>query len=151
MEEKNLLIIDDEQDLLLNLKALLKKHASRIHIASSGAEGLEILQKENIHCVICDISMPGMSGLEVIKRIRTTGNEVPFIFYTAFKNNELMMEAVKYGAFDFLTKPIFEDLESVVSRGLTEGFKRARGETQTSLSDYQKILDDFLQKTGEAE
>src|SRR5687768_7213499 len=105
MDEKNLLIIDDEELLLENLKILLKKNASNIFLANNATDGLKILNSENIHCVVCDISMPGMTGVELIKKIRTEGNDVPFIFYTAFGNHELMREAAKYGAFDFLTKP----------------------------------------------
>lgn len=150
MEEKNLLIIDDETLLLENLNVLLKKHASTIFLASNAMEGLRILNTQNIHCVICDISMPGMTGVELIKQIRSEGNEVPFIFYTAFGNHELMREAAKYGAFDFLTKPIFEDLQSVVSRGLTEGFQRVNRQNCPDLeSEYQQILEEFLREDSE--
>lgn len=150
MEEKNLLIIDDEELLLANLKILLKKHASKVFVANNAKDGLKILNSEKIHCVVCDISMPEMTGVELIKQIRTEGNEVPFIFYTAFGNHELMREAAKYGAYDFLTKPIFEDLQSVVSRGLTEGFQRANGQDlKHSESEYQNILEEFLRENGE--
>lgn len=150
MNEKNLLIIDDEELLLSNLARILKKYATKVFTATNGRDGLHILQTEKIHCVVCDISMPGMTGLEVIKTIRQTNNEVPFIFYTAFGNHELMREAAKYGAFDFLTKPIFEDLESVVSRGLNEGFERANGKREEQdPSEYKKILEEFMLKYKE--
>lgn len=149
MEEKNLLIIDDETMILQNLKFLLKKHAARIFTAPNAMEGLKILEEENIHCVICDISMPGMTGVELIKVIRERHNNVPFIFYTAFGNHDLMREAAKYGAFDFLTKPEFDDLQNVVTRGLSEGFNRASQNEMPGESEYQKILDEFLKVTGE--
>lgn len=149
MEEKNLLLIDDEEMILTNLKYLLKNKAHHIFTATRAMEGYKILNSEKIHCVVCDISMPEMTGVELIRRIREEGNEVPFIFYTAFGNHVLMQEAAKYGAFDFLTKPVFEDLESIVSRGLGEGFKRANGYQQNTVSEYQKILDDFLKENGD--
>jgi YesN/AraC family two-component response regulator len=149
MSEKNLLIIDDEELLLKNLKYLLKKYATNVFTAYNGKDGLELLKKQNIHCVICDISMPGMTGVEVIRAVREDGNEVPFIFYTAHGNHELMKEAAKYGAFDFLTKPVFEDLESVVSRGLSEGFDRASGTKVDPVNEYQKILDELNQRSEE--
>lgn len=150
METRNLLLIDDEEQILLNLRILLKKYASTIFIASSAKEGLKILRANEIHCVVCDISMPEMTGVELIKQIREDGNDVPFVFYTAFCNHELMREAAKYGAFDFLTKPEFEDLHAVVSRGLSEGFKR-KSEEKTDENDtvYETILNDFLKATGE--
>lgn len=150
MKSKNLLIIDDEEQLLINLSYLLNKYADQIFTAKNGQEGLAILKEQDIHCVICDISMPEMNGVEVIKRVRSMGNEVPFIFYTAFGNHHLMTEAAKYGAFDFLTKPVFEELESVVARGLHEGFKRnENGLKESDPSDYQSILQDFLKSTKE--
>lgn len=150
--EKNLLLIDDETLLLENLAILLKPFATKVFTADSPLKGLEILRNEEIHCVVCDISMPELTGVELIKIIREDGNEVPFIFYTAFGNHELMREAAKYGAFDFLSKPVFEDLEAVVSRGLSEGFKRVQKQDESSQeSEYQAILNDFLKATEDEE
>jgi DNA-binding NtrC family response regulator len=148
--KKNLLIIDDETLLLENLSILLKSYATQIYTADSPLRGLEILRQEEIHCVVCDIAMPELTGVELIRIIREEGNEVPFIFYTAFGNHELMREAAKYGAFDFLTKPIFEDLEAVVSRGLAEGFRRTQDSDEGAReSEYQSILNEFLNTTDD--
>lgn len=139
---KNLLIIDDEEQLLINLSYLFKKYADQVFTAQNGKEGLAILEEHAIHCVISDVSMPELNGIEVIRRLRSQGNEVPFIFYTALKNYELMVEAAKYGAFDFLTKPIFEELESVVAHGLKLGFNKD-WESNRNPSEYQAILQEL--------
>lgn len=146
MKKGNLLIVDDEVTLLKRLKFNLEEHADQVFTAENGVEALEILAENEIHCIICDINMPKMNGVEVIKRIREQDNEVPFIFYTAHGNQELMMEAVKYGAFDFLDKPSLEGIEEVVCRGLQQGLRK--GETAeksegTNLSDYKKMLNDI--------
>ncbi|MFP5387310.1 MAG: response regulator [Bacteriovoracia bacterium] len=142
MAKGNLLIIDDEELLLKNIKYLLQGYADKTFLASNGLEGLKVLEKEDIHCVICDISMPQMNGVELIRVIREKGSEVPFIFYTAYGHSELMIEAAKYGAFDFLKKPDFEGLEEVVSRGIKEGFKRKNfaDMKEEMMTEYEKIL-----------
>ena len=105
MNNSCLLLIDDEIEILNSLKFNLKDHANEILLAENGVEALEILKKHEVHCLICDINMPKMNGLELIKEIRKDGNNVPFIIYTAYGSHNLMMEAVKYGVFDFLNKP----------------------------------------------
>jgi FixJ family two-component response regulator len=99
---------------------------------------LDILKKEKIHCVVCDISMPGMNGLEVIKAAREIGYDKPFAFYTAHGNEKLMREVVKYNAFDFLDKPNLDGLQEVVTKGLQKGLN---GQSQDS--DDQGFMSDF--------
>lgn len=148
---KNLLIVDDEKMLVENMTFILSPHASKIFAGHNGKEGLEVLEREEIHCVICDITMPVMNGVEFIKEARKKGHEVPFIFYSAYGNHDLMLEVSKYGAFDFLSKPDFNDLEAVVTRGLAEGFKRQnpaeRGENDIT-SDYLLLLEKIQGQKG---
>lgn len=142
MAKGNLLIIDDEELLLKNINYLLRGYADKTFTASNGLEGLKVLEEEEIHCVICDIAMPEMNGVELIQKIRENGSEVPFIFYTAYGHSELMIEAAKHGAFDFLKKPDFDGLEEVVSRGIKEGFHRKNfaDMKEEMMSEYEKIL-----------
>ena len=143
MSNGNLLIVDDEPILLKRLKLSLEEYAREIFTAQNGLEALEVLKQHEIHCVICDVSMPKMNGVELIKHIREEGNNVPFIFYTGHGSRELMLEVVKYGAFDFLDKPNFERLEDAVSRGLKFGFEGSSTtgtDDATLVSEYQKLL-----------
>lgn len=141
MSKGNLLIVDDEPLLLKNLKINLEDYADNIFTATNGVEALEVFHKEQIHCIVCDINMPQMNGVEVIKKVRDLGSNVPFIFYTGHRNTELMFEAVKYGAFDFLDKPHFEGLEEVISRGMKDGFSPDKQSSQEDMmSEYQKLL-----------
>lgn len=147
MSKGNLLIVDDETVLLNRLKLNLEDYADEIYTAENGVEALEMIDRHEIHCVICDINMPEMNGVEVVKAIRKNGNEVPFIFYTAHGDSDLMMEAAKYGVFDFLNKPNFGNLEEIILRGLNEGFTRKSGDQRSDekafISEYQKILSDL--------
>jgi DNA-binding NtrC family response regulator len=144
MKKGNLLIVDDEPIIVKRLKFNLEEYADNVFTAENGLIALEVLKEQDIHCVICDINMPKLNGVEVIKKIRSDENEVPFIFYTGHGNQELMMQAVKYGAFDFLNKPNLDGLEDVVMRGLSEGYNKKESKTDDAyISDYQKLLDDI--------
>jgi DNA-binding NtrC family response regulator len=121
MIKGNILLIDDEKDLVDRVEMLLEDYADKIYKGHDGIEGLEVLKKEKIHCVVCDINMPRKNGIEVIKDARDLGYTGPFIFYTGHGNDEMMMQVVKFGVFDFLNKPNLEDLESSVERALKLG------------------------------
>lgn len=140
MSQGNLLIIDDEVLIVTNLKITLEDQADKIFVAYNGLEALEILKTNEIHCIICDINMPKMNGVEFIKRIREDKIDIPLIFYTGHGNQELMMEAAKYGAFDFLDKPNLEGLEDVVAAGLKAGLNKESTDERSFESDYQKLL-----------
>lgn len=137
----NLLIIDDEVLILKKSKILLEDIADNIFTADNGFDALNILAKESINCIICDINMPGLSGIDVIREVRKNKNEIPFIFYTGHGSHDLMREAVKYGAFDFLDKPSLEGLEEVARRGLAVGLDNtAEADTEIFMSDYKKLI-----------
>lgn len=143
--EINLLIIDDEDLILQNLKYLLSKYASKVFTTNSSRDGLKILQQNDVHCVICDICMPDLTGVQVIKEVRAMGNMVPFVFFTAYGSHDFMLEAAKHGAFEFIDKPHFENLEEVIKNGLAEGFNRSRRQhSPVPESEYQEILEIFL-------
>ncbi len=143
MAKGTLLIVDDEPDIVDRLKLILEDYAETVITATNGIEALKAVKENEIHCIVCDINMPKMNGVEVIKSIRSDGIKTPFVFYTAHGNKDLMLEAVKYGAFDFLNKPNLEGLEDVVSRGLSEGFKQdevRNSDDQMFISEYRKLL-----------
>lgn len=140
MTKGNLLIVDDEPLIVKNLKITLEEYAETVFTASNGLEALDILRTNSIHCVICDINMPKMTGVEVIRNLRNENNDVPVIFYTGHGNQELMREAAKYGAFDFLDKPNLDGLEEVVKKGLEKGFTREESSGTDHESEYQKLL-----------
>lgn len=114
----NLLIVDDEVDLSVNMKELLEDEAKDIFIANNGKEGLEILKKYKIDCVISDVKMPVMDGLKFIQEARILGLNVPFIFYTGHGSAELKKMARDLGATDLLTKPNFLNLELAVRNAM---------------------------------
>lgn len=138
-----LLIIDDEPLLLKNLRRNLADLADEIITAEGGVQALKIIESQEIHCIICDINMPEMNGVDVIKALREKNYNMPFIFYTGHGHHELMKEAAKYGAFDFLDKPNLDGLEEVVTMGLKRGTSKdttAAPDELRFLSEYNKML-----------
>ncbi len=115
-----LLIVDDEKELVENLELLIEDSVNKISCAYDGKEALNLIEKEskNIDCILCDVNMPKMGGVELLKTIREKEIETPFIFYTGHGSDELMLEVVKYGVFDFLNKPNFDGLNAVIERAI---------------------------------
>ncbi|OFZ26003.1 MAG: hypothetical protein A2381_11725 [Bdellovibrionales bacterium RIFOXYB1_FULL_37_110] len=145
MNKKNLLIIDDELDILTILEVLFAKHVNRVFKAENGKVALEIIRQNQIDCIICDINMPEMNGIEVIAKIREMGNEVPIIFYSAYGNQDFMLKAGKYGAYDFICKPNIPQLEEVTINALKSGIdalydKKNQTVDEDNFSEYQKLL-----------
>lgn len=138
-----ILIVDDEEGILMTLSHLLQTYFSDIHTAQNGKEALTIIEKEkDLACVLSDIKMPVMNGIELIKNVRKANNNIPFIFFTGFGTDQLMMEALKYGAFDFVAKPNFDQLETIIKNAIESNFqsKDSNEADDSFMTDYQKLL-----------
>jgi two-component system NtrC family response regulator len=116
----NVLIIDDDPAMREGLSEALTDLGHTPQMASSGREGLAALS-EKVEAVLLDLNMPGMDGIEVLRRIRSQESPPAVVVLTAFASAENTIEAMRLGAFDHLTKPIGRDelkdlLERVPSR-----------------------------------
>jgi len=100
---------DDEATLGL-MKELLEMNGYRVHAAGGGSEGLSIFERESPHVVITDIRMPGLDGLEVLRRVREIDDVAPVILVTGHGDLDDAVRAVRRGAYDFLQKPINTDI-----------------------------------------
>jgi len=101
-----LLLIDDEPDILKVLSMSLRADGYQVHTALSGAEGLEIFENEHPQIVLTDIRMPGMDGIEVLKRIKDASESTEVIIITGHGDLDLAIEALQNGASDFINKPV---------------------------------------------
>ncbi|HSO17906.1 MAG TPA: sigma-54 dependent transcriptional regulator [Desulfosarcina sp.] len=122
---QHLLIVDDEPDMLTLLKRSLEPELGcRVDTAASGEAALEMLSEGDYDLVLADIKMPGISGLDVLERIKAErGEDVTVIMMTAYGHIEMAVEAMKHGAYDFITKPF--DHDALVMR-LEKAFERSR-------------------------
>ena len=100
----NILICDDQPDIVNALKIYLKPEGYRLFEAFTGAEALEIVQKEDIHLILLDIMMPQMDGITATAKIREFSN-VPIILLTAKSETEDKVLGLNVGADDYITKP----------------------------------------------
>jgi two-component system NtrC family response regulator len=104
-----ILVIDDEQPMREMLQRLLEDSQYEIRSARNGEEGLTLFDRETFHLVITDLSMPGMDGIEVLRVMKDKGPNVPVILITAFATIDTAVEAIKAGAYDYITKPFEPD------------------------------------------
>jgi DNA-binding response OmpR family regulator len=106
---KKILIVDDEKNIRITLKHCLENQDYVIESAVNGEEALHKLQTTNFDLILLDIKMPGLTGMEVLKKIREMGNKVDVIMMTAYGTIERAVEAMKLGAIDFINKPFTPD------------------------------------------
>lgn len=139
----NLLILDDERALSKILGFQLQDLVDKVYVSDSALEALDLLKENEIHCIVCDVNMPKMTGMEFVKVLRDEKNNVPVIFYSGHGNYDLMVEAIQLNAFDFFNKPSFDGLEHSVSCALKQGLNIQQGNSQLEFElkgEYRKLL-----------
>lgn len=150
----SILTIDDEAGIRQNLAAYLEDCGYRTLTAADGSEGMEIFRRERPDVVLCDLRMPGMDGLEVLGHIRAESPDTPVIVVSGAGTLGDVVEALRQGAWDFLTKPVqdMEFLESAVGRALERArLARENREYRESLELAIKELRQTLSRLEEDE
>ena len=111
-----LLIVDDQAGIRLLLKEVFYKEGFDIKLAANGMEALQFVAEKIPDCILLDMRMPGLSGVEVLKRIKKQSADVPVVMMTAYGEIELTEEAFQHGAERYFTKPfnIYEVRDAVV-------------------------------------
>ncbi|HKH00677.1 MAG TPA: response regulator transcription factor [Bradyrhizobium sp.] len=112
---KTVAIVDDDEAVRVALEGLLKSAGLPARAFESAEEFIESGQQFQVDCLITDIRMPGMSGLELQAKLNTEGCRIPIVFITAHGDAKMRMQALRAGAVEFLAKPFDDDvlLESV--------------------------------------
>ena len=104
MGKKKILVVDDEIDFIEVIKLRLESNNYDVATASNGEEALKIIKDEKPDAVLLDILMPGIDGLEVLRRIRKIDENLPVYIITAFSTEERFKMANKFGASGFIVK-----------------------------------------------
>ena len=106
----SILVIDDDPDILGSIRQYLEDRGHRVFLAHTGEEGLRTLEKEPIDIVITDVKMPGMDGLEVLRRVKSEKPTTGVIILTGHGSQAEEDEANRLGAFAYLNKPVDIDV-----------------------------------------
>ena len=117
---EKILVVDDEQSMRDVLSIMLKRAGYGVTTASDGEEAVGHIHKEIFDLVITDLRMPKMGGLEVLKTVKACSPETVVLVITAFASAESAVEAMKHGAYDYLTKPFQVDEVQLIIRNALE-------------------------------
>jgi DNA-binding NtrC family response regulator len=119
MEPAQIIIVDDEPNMIKVLGALLKREGYHIIEAMSGEEALELLEEHHVDAMVTDMKMPGMDGMQVLDTALGRHPDLPVIMITAHGTIDTAVEALKKGAFDYITKPFeWSELRSVIAKAV---------------------------------
>lgn len=150
MSKTRLLVIDDEENMRHMLEAMLKRHDYEISLAADGLEATELVAQEHFDFILCDIRMPGMDGLEFLKHNGSVLQNTTTIMMSAYGSIDLALEAMKAGAYDFISKPFKSD-EVLLTLKKAEEREQLKKENRLLKSELNKRVDGFSPIIGESE
>jgi DNA-binding NtrC family response regulator len=157
-----ILIVDDEKTIRWSLGEGLRKVGFEILEAASGEEGLQLFTDKSPDCVLLDMRLPGMDGIDVLRRMRKDNPEVPVIVMTAYGEVDKAVESMKLGAYDFVTKPFMIEkmkvsiehaLETSRLRSQVRNLERGRGDWQSHFVGRSPAMQEvfrIVQKIGQS-
>jgi DNA-binding NarL/FixJ family response regulator len=151
--QKTILCVEDEEDLRTDLAEELELANYNVLQAANGNEALALLEDHRPDLVLCDITMPGLSGYDVLKAMRDRGGmaDVPFIFLTALSERNDVLVGKQAGADDYLVKPIdYEILLATISARLDQVSRVQTGAVQRAEETWQEILKSSRGRSVEA-
>jgi two-component system response regulator AtoC len=139
-QQRTVLIVEDEANMRRVLCALLERDGFRTLQAPDGSAALELLQRESVDAILTDLRMPKMNGLELLEHVRRTLPEIPVVMLTAHGTVGSAVEALKQGAFDYLTKPFDPDeIRSVIEKAVSTR-RLAAHETRLLADEAPELL-----------
>ena len=133
----SILVVDDELSMREFLKILLEKEGYHVTTAAEGRTAFELAEQHPFDLVISDIRMPGMTGLELLARLKQLKADIGVIMITAFASPDDAVAAMKNGAFDYITKPFnVDEIKSIVRAALK---KKQKSDPQ-QVSGFPEII-----------
>jgi len=126
MENWKVLLVDDEEDFVSTLAERLALRGVKTRTAFNGEQALREIDIDTPDIVVLDVMMPGMSGIDVLKRIKADHPNLPVILLTGIGSAKDGTEGMRLGAFDYLMKPLqLEELTGKISEALTQASPRS--------------------------
>jgi len=137
MIPRRVLVVDDEENFRHILSVILKKERYEVETASNGEEALQRISDTTFDQVLCDIRMPGMDGLDFLKEVRKTEADANVIMMSAYGTLDTAVEAMKLGAYDYISKPFKAD-EIILTLKKAEERERLRKENELLRKEVKK-------------
>ena len=142
MSDGSILVVDDDEANRVTLERILQREGYRVVHAASGRDAMERLREHRVDLVLTDLKMPGMSGIDLLRAARKVDPDVEVVVMTAFGTVETAVEAMKEGAYDFVSKPVKRmELANTVAKALEKRLLQAEN----------RRLRDQLAAVGEGE
>jgi len=150
MEKMKMMLVDDEERFLSTTQKLLTKKGYDVVTAASGKEALEILKDKSIHVIILDVKMPGLDGIETLKKIKTGFPLTEVIMLTGHATVESAVDGLKSGATDYLMKPtsideLIEKAEEAFNKWKLLEEKIRMAQSKKFMKSPREILKDIEQ------
>ncbi len=149
METMKIMLVDDEERFLSTTKKLLEKKGYSVMTASGGEAALNALESHAVHVVILDVKMPGMDGIETLKRIKQRFPLVEVIMLTGHATVESAIDGMKSGAIDYLMKPI--GVDELIEKTSEAFEKRQRMEEKIRMAQARRFMKSPREILREAE
>src|SRR4030042_6260007 len=134
-----ILIVDDEKPICTALASLVKTEGFKALTAGDGATALEKVRSESPDVMLADIKMPGVDGMELMRRTREVDPDLPVVMITAYAEVQGAVEAIKAGAHDYLSKPFNnQEVLRVIHRALSE--RELKGKLKNLSNKWHETL-----------
>jgi two-component system response regulator AtoC len=146
---RRVLVVDDEENIRLVLRTLLKRHGYEVETAPGGEEALNLVETFGPDVVITDVRMPRMGGMDLLSTLRAKGNEATVIVMSAYGNLDQAIDAIKAGAYDYIQKPFKPD-EVVLALRKAEERESLRRENRVLREEIRREhkFEDILAKSA---
>jgi DNA-binding NtrC family response regulator len=136
MTEDRVLLVDDEEEFVLALSKRLKARGLDVVIAESGEKAVEIVTDHKFDAIVLDLAMPGMDGIETLKRLLEIDRDAQVILLTGHGTVPAATEAMKIGAADFLEKPCdFQDLMAKLREAIRNRLRSIARHSEEEIAD----------------
>jgi two-component system, response regulator RegA len=139
MKGSKILLVDDEVVFTTNMGKLLTNRGYKVAAANSGDAAIQALEKENFDVVVLDLKMPGMDGLATLKEIKKLGLFTETLILTGHGSIDTALEAIKLGAYDYLTKPC--EIDDLVGKIEGAWQKKEGAEKKEMKEKMQKVVE----------
>jgi two-component system, NtrC family, response regulator HydG len=144
----HILIVDDDLNHLKTLQTIVRSWGYQVSTADDGVKAVEIVKERPVDLILMDVRMAQMSGIEALKQIKQYNPAIPILIMTAYSSVDSAVEALKAGAYDYLTKPLdFEVLKVSLARALEHSGLKAENATLRSKMSADYELENIIGKS----